>query len=286
MKRRPVSPWVTDLVYMLLGSACFGVSVALFSAPNDIAPGGLTGIATVAHYLFGLPIGTTVLVLNLPLLIAAWRYLGKALTVRSLIGIGLSASVIDLAGALLPAYTGDKLLAALCGGVLTGLGLGLILSRGATTGGSEIVARLLERRRPDIPIGRLMLFIDGAVIAFSSLVYRRLESALYATVLVYISSLLTDRIVYGGRRGKVVLIFTRRADDLTAAVLSGLGRGVTRLAAVGGYSGKDLPVLLCAVSRTELYPLKRLIAATDPQAFFLLLSADEVLGNGWLSLST
>ena len=275
---------INDILFITLGSACFGVSVSLFSAPNDIAPGGVTGLATLAHFLWGAPIGVLTTAANVPLVLVAWRKLGRQFAARSLLGILLSSVVMDLLNAALPPFHGDRLLAAVFGGVLTGVGLGLILSRGATTGGAEIVARLLERRWPYIPIGKLILLLDGAVIALSASVYGELESPLYAIILVYVASLITDRLVYGGMRGKAVLIISRRHAAITRRILTDLHRGVTLLNGVGGFTGKSHQVILCAVRRTELFSLKQLVGETDEQAFMLLLTADEVLGSGFQSL--
>lgn len=274
----------TDVVYILAGSGCFGLSVAMFSAPNNIAPGGVTGLSTLVHYLWGVPIGALTIAINVPLVLIAWWRLGRTFAARTLLGLAISSVVIDTLSALVPPFSGDRLLAAIFGGVLTGLGLGLILSRGATTGGAEIVARLLERRWPHIPIGKLILALDGGVIALSALVYRELESPLYAIILVYVASLLTDRLVYGGRRGKTVLIISHRHAEITRRILDEIRRGVTLLSGVGGFTGKSQQVILCAVRRTELFTLKQVVSAADPEAFVLLLTADEVLGSGFTAL--
>ena len=256
----------------------------MFSAPNHIAPGGVTGLATLANYLWELPIGALTVAVNVPLILLAWWRLGRGFAVRTLLGLAISSVVIDTLAALMPPFSGDRLLAAVFGGVLTGVGLGLILSRGATTGGAEVVARLLERRWPYIPIGKLILTLDGGVIALSALVYGELESPLYAILLVYVASLLTDRLVYGGRRGKTVLIISRRHADITRRILNELSRGVTLLTGVGGFTRAPQQVILCAVRRTELYTLKQIVSAADPTAFVLLLTADEVLGSGFTAL--
>ena len=161
---------VLDGGFYLLGSVLYALSVNIFTAPNQIAPGGVTGVATLLNYAFHLPIGTMILVINLPLLIAAWYKCGAAFTVRTLIVTVLSSAIIDGTARFLPPFRGDKILVALFGGVLAGAGLGLIYLRGATTGGSEVVARLLERRLRHIPIGRLILLVDAVVVAASALV--------------------------------------------------------------------------------------------------------------------
>lgn len=273
-----------DILYIAAGSGCFGLSVSLFSAPNDIAPGGVTGLATLANFLWGTPIGALTVAVNIPLIIVAWWQLGRGFAARTLLGLALSSLVMDTIADIVPPFSGDRLLAAIFGGVLTGVGLGLILSRGATTGGAEVVARLLERRWPYIPIGRLILLLDGGVIALSALVYREAESPLYAIILVYVASLITDRLVYGGRRGKMALIISRRHADITRRVLDELGRGVTLLSASGGFTGAPQKVLLCAVRRTELFTLKQIVSSADPAAFVLMLPADEVLGSGFSAL--
>lgn len=273
-----------DVMVIAAGGVCFGLSVALFSAPNDIAPGGVTGLATLANFLWGTPIGALSVAANIPLILIAWWRLGRGFAARTLLGLALSSVIIDTMAVILPPFTGDRLLAALFGGVLTGTGLGLILSRGATTGGAEVVARLLERRWPNVPIGRLILLLDGAVIALSAVVYGELESPLYAILLVYVASLLTDRLVYGGRRGKTALIISQRHADITRRILNELGRGVTLLTGVGGFTNAPQRVILCAVRRTELFELKQVVSAADPEAFILLLAADEVLGSGFSSL--
>ncbi len=270
----------TDCVYVLAGSLCYGASVSLFAAPNNIAPGGVSGLMTLVNFLWGLPIGTMVLVANIPLFILAWVALGRKFAARTMLGTILSSVMIDTA-AYLPPFVGDRLLAAIVGGVLAGTGLGLIFSRGATTGGADIVARLLERRWPHIPIGKLLLAVDGTVIALSALVYRELESPLYAIILVYISSLLTDRLVYGGQRGATVLIISKHHAAITERILKDFHRGVTLLDATGAYTGDEGQVVLCAVRRSELYRLKQLVLTADPAAFILLIPADEVHGVGF-----
>ena len=185
--------WLADIALFNLGSVAYGLAVSVFTAPNDIAPGGVTGLATMLHYIseqylsFDLPIGMVILLFNIPLLAVAWLRLGNRLAVRTLLGTVLSSVWVDVFASILPPFQGERMLVCLFGGALMGLGVGLIMTRGGTTGGTEIVARLLERRWPHIPIGKLLLAVDGVVIALSALVYGQLESPLYAVVLVFVS---------------------------------------------------------------------------------------------------
>ncbi len=270
-----------DGLFYVLGSVLYALSVNIFTAPNQIAPGGVTGVATLLNYVWGAPIGTMILLINLPLLLAAWFRLGKAFTVRTLIVTVLSSTVIDATASFLPPFQGDRMLVALFGGVLAGAGLGLIYMRGATTGGTEVVARLLERKFRHIPIGRLILLVDALVVAASALVYRNVETALYAMVLIFVSSSLMDALVYGGDKGKMLLIMSRKEREIADEILNRMERGVTILNATGAYTGGERRVLLCAVRRSEMYQLRSIVMDIDPGAFLIVVSTDEVLGEGF-----
>lgn len=270
-----------DGLFYLLGSVLYALSVNIFTAPNQIAPGGVTGIATLINYLTGFPIGTGILLVNLPLFLASWRILGRGFTLRTAAVTVLSSVIMDIAAPLVPPFQGDKILTAVFGGLLAGTGLGLIFMRGATTGGSEIVARLLERRFRHIPIGRLILIVDAGVVAAAAAVYRNLESALYAVILIFVSSVVMNRLIYGGDTGKMLLIMTRKERGVTDAILETLQRGVTILNAQGAYTGDQRKVLLVAVRPSQVYTLRTLVYDRDPGAFLIVVSADEVLGEGF-----
>lgn len=280
-RREQVRRAALDGLFYVLGSGLYALSVNVFTAPNQIAPGGATGLATLANFLFQVPIGTVILVINLPLFIAAWRKLGRWFTVRTMIVTILSSVIIDATARFLPAFRGDRMLVALFGGVLAGAGLGLIFMRGATTGGTEIVARLLERKFRHIPIGRLILLVDAVVVGLSALVYRNVESALYAMVMIFVSSMVMDAIVYGGDRGKMLMIMSKRHQEIAAQIMRQMERGVTLLDATGAYTGGEQEVVLCAVRRSEVYQLRRLVTDMDPGAFIIVVSTDEVLGEGF-----
>lgn len=242
----------------------------------------MTGVATVLHFLIpSLPIGFTILVLNVPLLVLAWLKIGRAFAVRTVACTVISTTVIDVTARILPVYRGDLFLASVMGGVLAGVGLGLIFLRGGSTGGTEVVARLLERRLPHVPVGRLILAVDAVVIAVAALVFGNVESAMYAIVMVFVISVLVDTLVYGGRGGKLVLIFSEQHQLIAKAVIEQLNRGVTKLHSRGGYTDKERDVLLCAVGRTQVYALRRLVVRLDPTAFLVITSAEEVFGKGF-----
>lgn len=270
-----------DVLFYLVGGLLYALSVNIFSAPNQIAPGGLTGLATVLNYLFSLPIGTTIWVFNLPLFVAAWLRLGHEFTLRTLVATTITSILVDATAPFVPPFRGNMILTCIFGGVLAGAGLGLIFMRGATTGGSEVIARLLERKWSGIPIGRLILAVDAVVVAIAAVAYRDVESALYATLLIYVSAEVLDALVYGRGGGKMLLIMSNLSGRISEEILHRMQRGVTVLKATGAYTGDDRQVLLCAVSRSEVYPLRTLVTDIDPAAFIIITSADEVQGLGF-----
>lgn len=280
--REMVKQTAIDAVCYVAGCVCYALSVIIFTAPNHIAPGGVTGVATVLNYLWDvIPIGTAIFVMNIPLLIASWLKAGRSFTVRTLIGTFLSSACIDLLEPFVPTFVDNTLLVPIFGGVLMGLGVGLLIMRGASTGGSEIVARLLERKMPHIPIGRFILIVDAVVVIGSALVFRDVYSAMYAIILIFVSSLVTDHLVYGGNAGKMALIISDKEDEIAAEILTKMDRGVTKLCSKGGYSGEEGHVLMCAVRPSQMYTLRRLVVNVDPNAFIIVSSTDEVFGNGF-----
>ncbi len=277
MKRR-----MTDILMMVTGSVLFALSVSVFSNPNEIAPGGASGLAILANRLVGLPVGTGVLLLNLPLLAAAWYMLSRRFAVGSAAAIVLSPAVMDTLGRWLPSFEGDRLLAALFGGVLQGLGIGLVLLRGISTGGTEIAAYLLQKRWRHLSPGRLMMAVDAAVVALSAVVFGELSAALYATVQVLVCSVAVDQVLLGRHEGRLILAVTTAPQAVCGEIRRTLLRGATVMDVRGGYTGDGKSLVLCAVSRPQLPRLVELVALADPAAFVMVLSTEQVMGEGFL----
>ncbi len=274
-----------DIFYIVLGAAAYSAAFAVFIGPNYITPGGATGVAALLHYLIRLPVGIGVFILNIPLFIIGYKRFSLRFVLLSAVAT-LSVSVfIDLAELIPYAYTGDRLLASLFGGVLMGFGLTLVILHGATTGGVDIIAKLLKLRFPHILMGRLILTIDAVIIGLTVFVYKDLESAMYSALALFISSRVMDTLLYGSERAKVFFIITKNAEDLKFGIIKEVQRGVTRIATVGGYSGKEQDMLICAVRRFETARLHRVIKTTDPAAFVMVAEAGEILGEGFSKLN-
>lgn len=292
LKRDIVKSFIIDLLFITVGSACYAVAIGMFSAPNNIAPGGLTGIATLLNHLFDwIPIGTATIVMNVPLLIVSWFVLSKSMVLRTLCGIVISSVLTDVVSPyvddlflsrIVVENGKDPLLVCIFGGALLGLGVGLILRRGGTTGGSEVISRLLEKKYPHMSVGTLILGVDAIVITLSAIVYGQIENALYAVVFVFVGSQIIDRVVYGGRSGKMIMIMSKKQPEITQAIMTKVNRGVTLLKSQGGYSGQEQNTMLVAVRKDEVYRLRKAVFDIDPDAFLMMLTTDEVRGLGFL----
>jgi len=281
MKRLPLREYLTDILFDLVGSLLFATGVNLFTLPNHIAPGGVTGISTICNHLFAIPVGLTSLLVNLPLLLIAWRKIGAGFALRTLKTVLIVSTVLDLQAAFGLSYTGDPLLASLFGGLLIGAGLALVFMRGSTTGGSDIVSRLVRLRWPHLQMGRVLMLADLAVILLAALVFRQLETALYGIIVVYTTGRTVDAILYGMDQGRMVLIVTNCEKEISRSILTELSRGVTVLDGRGAFSDQPRPVLLCAVRKTQFYALKRIVRTIDPSAFLIVTEAGEIVGQGF-----
>ncbi len=270
-------------IVILLGSVLYALSVVIFTAPNNIAPGGLTGIGTVLNYLFGFPIGTFILIMNVPLFLLGFKVLGRAYLIKSAAGTVFVSIAIDALTPLIATYRGDMMLACIFGGVLNGTGLALIFSCGGSSGGTDIVASIIHKRCPHISIGRLILASDAVVISFSALVYQNLENALYAAISIFVSSKLIDVVSYGTSRdnGKLMFIITREYKPILNELLTNISRGVTVLNALGGYSGEEYRVLMCAVRPNQLFKANSIVKNLDKHSFVIVTTASTVSGLGF-----
>lgn len=276
---------ITDYVVMLIGAALYAASVNIFTSPNDIAPGGLTGVATMLNFTFSLPIGIMIFVLNIPLFIWGAVENGRKFLTKTIIATVFVSVAID-AMALIPfVYRGDTFLASIFGGLLSGLGLAFIFYRGGTTGGTDIIARNIHKHLPHISMGTVILCADAVVFVAAALVYHSIESALYAVITVFVSTKVIDAVIYGVAHdnGKLLFIITDKFDELSTLILERIGRGVTMLDAHGAYSNDDKKVLLCAVRPSQVHKIKSLVTSLDKNAFIVVTTANAISGKGFAS---
>ncbi len=274
--------FLLDLLFILIGTAMVGLAIAVFTVPNDIAPGGVSGLATALAFLTpGLSVGGWALILNVPLLLACWRQMGLRPLALTLLATVLLSAFIDLASALLPGYTNNPLLAAVAGGAISGLGIGLLFLRGISTGGTDLAALLLKRWLPNVPSGTMLLVVDGLVVAVAVLVFRDIEVALYSTIAILVSSKVIDALAQGVDYAKVIYTVTDKGEEVARALNEQTIRGTTVLPARGGWTGNEKEVVITVTRRNVLAQTLRIIKQVDPAAFTYVTDSTEVHGEGF-----
>lgn len=275
-----------DCLMVLLGTAIFALGTYYFVTPSNIAPGGVSGIAILVNYAFGAPVGLVTALINLPLLVIGWRYLGREFILKTLLSVAAFTVVYDyiLTPLSLPVYEGERLMASLFGGVLMGIGLGIVFYYAGSTGGVDIITKLLHLKYPHIQLGRAMMLVDMVIVLASAVVFRSIESALYAIICIFVSSQFIDVVVYSTDKGKLVYIFSQKYEAITREILEKMDRGVTLLHGEGGFTGEKKRVLLCALRTNEYHKLKRIVRRIDPDAFLVVSDSTEIMGEGFKSV--
>ncbi len=269
-----------DTIVFILSGIAFSVAINCFLSKNNILNGGFTGVATILNYLFNLPIGTSIFLMNIPLFVIAFTKLGAKFLRRTIWATLITSTIIDI-GIFFPVYQNDMLLSSLFGGVLTGISLGIIFIRNATTGGVDIIAKLIQIKHPHIPIGKSILIFDAVVVISGGIIYRNVESMLYASVVIFVSAQVLDYIIYGISRGAMIMIVTEKSDEVRRMIINDFNRGVTVLKGQGGYSGDEKNVLLCACLDNQAQKFIKKIKSADENAFFIVTQSKQILGNGF-----
>lgn len=270
---------ILDYAQIVLGSFIGALGLTMFLVPSKLAAGGVSGIAIVFHYIFELPVGWTMLILNVPLFLAGVAFLGKSIGIKTLIG-GLLFSIFTEITANFPVPTQDLILSAVYGGVVIGVGLGIVFRVRASTGGTDLASMILHHFVPSISEGQGILIIDFFVIILSGLAFNW-ELAMYAWISLFVSSKVIDLIQEGFNYAKAVYIISVKPEEVSHKILTEMGRGVTLFNAKGGFSRQDKDVLLCVITRFEISKLKSVVHETDAKAFVIIHDVHEVLGEGF-----
>ena len=277
--------FLLDMLFIVLGAALVGVAIAVFTVPNDIAPGGVSGLATaLAHLTPHISVGAWALIWNVPLLLACWKQMGLRPLVLTLLSSVLLSGAIDLFGAILPGYTNDPLLAAVAGGAISGFGIGLLFLRGISTGGTDLAALLLKKWLPNVPSGTMLLVVDGLVVAIAVLVFRNIEVALYSTIAIVVSSKVIDALAQGVDYAKVIYVITERGEEVSRALNERTIRGTTLIPAQGGFTGAGKHMVVTVTRRNVLAQTLQVIREADPAAFTFVTDSTEVRGEGFKEL--
>ena len=280
MRQETATELARDAALLVAGSLLFAVGLDCFMVPSGLAAGGITGLATVTHALFGLPVGLQTIAANIVLLALVARRGDRRYLFRTIAGLVVSSVLTDVLAPFMPAPAkGDLLLAALMGGAVSGAGLGLVFRSGGNTGGVDIIAQHLARRT-GFGVGAITIVIDMLVIAISIPVFS-LTNALYALVCMFVSGRVTDAVVDGPRTVRAAYVVSEKHDEIAHEILNGLHRGCTEFAARGLWTGEDRPVLMCVLSRAEVTRLKSIVSQIDPAAIVIISEVYEAFGEGF-----
>ncbi len=267
---------------MTIGIAIVAIGINMFFVPNKIAAGGITGLATVLHYLSGLSVGSLMLIFNVPLFIIGIKILGAKYGLKTLYGAIALAVLVDVFAPYTPTLTHDILLNSIYGGLLVGVGMGLVFRFRGNTAGTALAAAILHKIF-NITVGQALLILDFFVVAFAGIVFKSPELALYAIIAIFVTAKIIDLVQEGPNNSKAFFIMAAEPEFLAEGILKEVDRGVTFLQGKGGYTGQDRELLLCVVETSEVTQLKELIYQHDPQAFIIVTDAQEVLGEGFSS---
>lgn len=271
----------TDILYDISGSILYAAGIYTFAGNAGFAPGGVSGLALIMDHLWGFPVGTMTLLLNIPLVIISYRAVGRQLLIKSAVTMVISSLFLDVIFPMFPVYSGDRLIASVCSGAFLGAGMALFYLRGSSSGGIDFLALTIKKKRPHMTIGVITMLIDLVVILLGWPVFGDVDAVLYGVLATFVSTVVIDKILYGAGAGTLAIIITERGKETAERISERAGRGVTSLRAVGAYTRTDREVLLCACSKAEAYLVKSAVQEADDKAFFMFTETSEVFGEGF-----
>jgi uncharacterized membrane-anchored protein YitT (DUF2179 family) len=275
---------IIDYIVITIGAFIFSLGIVMFSAPNNIAPGGVSGIGTMLNHLFNIPIGSVIIAFNIPLFIFSFKKFGKKFFYKSLYATFLTSSLIDILPFILEKhYIYSPLLASIFGGVSIGVGVGIIFLRGGTTGGADILAKLIRLKYPHFSLGTLVFIIDAIIVISTLFVYGSIEALLYSTVSFFVTSRAVDAIIFGAARSKMLLIITTQPQQIAKRIMNDIQHGVTLIPASGGYTKEEKTILLSVVRPNEVAEINKIVKEIDRSAFTIITESNEVFGYGFQS---
>lgn len=281
MKNKRILLTAGKYFLIILGSIIYAVGFSYITYPNDVPTGGINGVSMIINAFTGLPVGTMSIILNIPLFIIAWIKFGRGFVIASLAGTVLSSLAVDALNLFPYVLTTEPLFICVYGGILMGVGLGIVYRVGATTGGTEIIVKLLKMKYAHINTGTIMFIVDFIIICAYSVIFDKINSALYALITIFLMTKALDIVLYGFSQSKLCYIITDHSEELKNAILIRLDRGVTILTGHGGYSGEQKHILMCVIKPRQIVELRSIAKEFDPNAFMIINDAKEVFGEGF-----
>lgn len=271
-----------DVLVDILGGILLTIATYSFAVPADFPMTGVSGVALIFYQLFGLPVGALTVILNIPIIICCYKTLGKQFYIKSLRSTLITSAVMDILGPQLPLYQGDLILAAICTGVLLGIGYAIIFMRGSSTGGFDFIMMAIKYYRPHLSLGKIGFALDAMVILIGAVtIGNGVDSVIYGLVLNYLYSTVLDRLISGTSSGKLTLIISDHPREIVDEIDKLVDRGATLLKAIGGYTGEEKEVVMCASSSKEMYAIRKRVHEIDERAFVIVVESNEVIGEGF-----
>jgi len=271
-----------EIVSFLVGVVIFSAGIGLFITPSKIAVGGFTGLSVIINHLTDFPVGIAIIILNIPMFIICAKVFGLKFIIKTIVGVIISSLLIDIFGVMQPFKEALNLeLCALFGGVLQGAGLGIIYLNGYTTGGTDLVIWLLKLKFPHISTGFILFILDSIVVTISAIISRDARAVLFSVIAIFSYTKVLDTILGTSDRANLAFIISDKYKDLADNIITTLGRGVTIIESKGWFSKESKPMIMCVVDRSQIYTLRNIINEHDPNAFFILSDAKEVIGLGF-----
>ena len=277
---KKIEKFVLECLGTIFGCIIMAFAISLFLVPNELSSGGFSGIATVLHYTLKVPVGATLMCLNVPLFLLAGIRIGKSFFAKSLLGTISLSLFIDFFGKF-HSLTSDKMLAAIYGGVFVGVGTAIILKAHSSTGGSDLLSFLIRRHNKKVEMGKLIILIDTVIVLANVIFLRKIEIGLYSAITIYLMGIMIDIVFEGVFFTKLLIIISDKNELISKQIMEKIGRGATGLYGKGMYRNTEKMILMCAVSRKDIADVKQLIKEIDKEAFIIVTNSREVLGEGF-----
>lgn len=284
MKKETLKGIVKQVLWEIIGSICIAAGIYNFAVQAEFPMTGFSGISIIFYQIFGIPIGLSTIVLNIPVAVLCYRLLGRKFFISSVRCLIISSLFIDYVAPLFPVYQGSRLLAALCTGVIAGLGYSVIYLQNSSTGGTDFIIMSVKALKPHLSLGKIAFLSDVLIILAGGIIFQDVDGIIYGMIVNFLFAVVVDKLMYGINAGKMALIVTGHGKEICDVIDQSCERGSTLLGAKGGYRGEEKEVVLCACSNKEMHLVQRAVKEADPSSFMIVLESNEVHGEGFKTL--
>lgn len=271
---------VIEILETIVGAIIMAVATSIFLLPNQLSTGGFSGIATILYYFLDIPMGTTIIAINIPLFLFATYKLGKEFVLKSFVGTATFSIFIDVLDSV-PSLTQDRFLACIYGGIIMGIGTAVILKANSSTGGSDLISTIVKSYNPNIRIGNIITIVDVIIVSVNVLFFKQIEIGLYSAIAIYLMGKMIDVVFEGIYFTKLIIIISNKNEEIADEIIQNIGRGLTGLYGKGMYKDEQKLILMCAISRKDIGKIKQAAKTIDPQSFLIITDAREIFGLGF-----